>query len=282
MSGAFEGKVAIIVGGGRGIGRAVALGLSREGAKLVIADSGCAADGTGHDASVAQAVADEVRTAGGEALAIAVDVSVADAARHLMDAARQSYGRIDAGFYAAGISREKPLVRLADADFEAIFDVHVRGAMRFTRELAAAMIEQRQGGAILLTTSAAGLFGTSHQTALAMAAGAVAALTKTAATELRRHGIRVNAIAPTARTRLTEHLPLFQSIRTDSLSVEHVVPVACHLLSEASGDVHGELIGVAGGRIYAFRTNETSGHFQEGPPVSLAALATGFRDVTRA
>lgn len=282
MSGVFEGKVAIVVGAGRGIGRAVALGLAREGAKVAIADSGCDADGTGHDASVAEAVTDEVRKAGGEAIAIALDASAPDAARHMMDAVRQSFGVIDVGFYAAGISREKPLVRLHDADFEAVLDVHVRGAMRFTRELAKVMIDQRNGGAILLTTSAAGLFGASHQTALSMAAGAVTALTKTAATELRRHGIRINAIAPTARTRLTEGLPLFQSIRADSLSVEHVVPVACHLLSEASSDVHGELIGVAGGRIYAFRTNETSGLFQEGPPVSLAALAAGFRDVTRA
>ncbi len=281
MSGAFKGKVAVVVGGGRGIGRAVALGLSREGAQLVIADSGCDTDGTGHDAAVAQAVADEVRMVGGEAIALALDAAEPDAARHMMDAARQAYGRVDVGFYAAGISREKPLVRLADPDFEAIFDVHVRGAMRFTRELATVMIEQRQGGSILLTTSASGLFGTSHQTALSMAAGAVAALSKTAATELRRHGIRVNAIAPTARTRLTEDLPLFQSIRADSLSVEHVVPVACHLLSDASAEVHGELVGVAGGRIYAFRTNETSGLFQEGPPVSLAALATSFREVTR-
>jgi len=282
MSGAFANKVALVVGGGRGIGRAVALGLAREGARVVINDSGCASDGTGHDSSVAESVAEEIRVAGGKALALSVDMTTADAARQLVDASRHSFGRIDAGYYAAGILREKPLVRLSDTDFEAILDVHVRGSMRFTRELANALIEQREGGAILLTTSAAGLFGAAQQTALAMAAGAIAALTKTAATELRRHGIRVNAIAPTARTRLTEGLPLFQSIRPDSLSVEHVVPVACHLLSPEGGDVHGELVGVAGGRIYAFRTNETSGLFQEGPPVGLAALATTFREVTRA
>lgn len=282
MSGVFEGKVAVVVGGGRGIGRAVALGLSREGARVVVNDTGCAIDGTGHDSSVAAAVAEEIRVAGGEALALSLDMATPDAARQLVDTTRQSFGRIDAGYYAAGILREKPLVRLADADFEAILDVHVRGSMRFTRELANALIDQREGGTILLTTSAAGLFGTAQQTALAMAAGAIAALTKTAATELRRHGIRVNAIAPTARTRMTENLPLFQSIRADSLSADHVVPVACHLLAPQGGDVHGELIGVAGGRIYAFRTNETSGLFQEGPPVELAALATRFREVTRA
>jgi len=281
MSGVLEGKVAVVVGGGRGIGRAVALGLAREGARVVITDSGCAPDGTGHDASVAQAVADEVRALGADALALDLDASASDAARHMMDATRQEFGRVDVGFYAAGITREKALVRLVDSDFEAVFDVHVRGALRFTREVATAMIEQRTGGSILLAMSAAGLFGATQQTSLGMAAGAVAALTKTAATELRRHGIRVNAIAPTARTRLTENLPLFQSIRADSLSAEHVVPVACHLLSEASADVHGELIGVAGGRIYSFRTNETSGLFQEGPPVELAALATKFREVTR-
>ncbi len=282
MSGAFSGKVAVIVGGGRGIGRAVALGLAREGARVVIVDSGCATDGTGHDPTVAESVADDVRRAGGEALALGLDATATDTPRHIMDATRHTFGRVDAGFYAAGICREKALVRLADADLEAVWAVHVHGAVRFTRELATALIEQRQGGAILLSMSPAGLFGTVHQAALAMASGAIAGLTRTAATELRPKGVRVNALAATARTRLTENLPLFQGIRADSLSVEHVVPAACHLLSSASVDVQGELVGVAGGRIYGFRTNETSGLFEEGPPMTLAGLAGKFREVTRA
>jgi NAD(P)-dependent dehydrogenase (short-subunit alcohol dehydrogenase family) len=279
--GAFEGKVAIVVGGGRGVGRSTALALAREGARVCIVDSGCETNGEGHDPNVARAIGDEVRAVGTEALTLDLDAAQPGVAQRIVEATCEAFGRVDVGFYSAGFSRERALVRTSDDDFDAVLDVHVRGAFRFMRELANKLVEQRQGGSILLTTSGAGLFGSAGQSALAAASGAISGLTKTAATELRRHGIRVNALAPTARTRLTEELPLFRSIRADSLTPEHVAQVACHLLSDAARDVHGEIVGVAGGRIYSFRVNETSGLFEEGPPISLGALADAFRQVTR-
>ena len=170
---------------------------------------------------------------------------------------------------------------MSDEDLDSLLDVHVRGAFRFTRDLGRALVDQRQGGSIVLCASTAAFFGTAAQAGAAAAAGAVASLARTAATELRRQGIRVNGLVPTARTRLTEDLPLFRSIRSDSLSAEHVANVVCHLLSDAAQDVHGELIGVAGGRIYAFRISETSGLFKEGPPVEWGELAASWREVTR-
>ena len=278
---ALQNKVFILVGGGRGIGRATALVLAHGGAKLVIADNGCDTNGQGSDSNVAADCAAAVTALGGEALSVPLDATAPETPRELVSLALKTYGRIDGGFYSAGFVRDRALVRMSDDDFDSVLDVHVRGSFRFTRELSKALIEQKQGGSILLVSSPSGFFGTSAQASLSASAGAVASFTKTAALELRRHQIRVNALVPTARTRLTEELPLFQAIRRDSLSAEHVAQVAAHLLSEAASDVHGELIGVAGGRIYAFRMAETSGLYHDEGPMPLEELAGAFRQVTR-
>lgn len=277
--GVFEEKVVLVVGGGRGIGRATALVLAREGARVVVQDSGTDSTGRGVDPAVAEAVAEEVRAAGGQALALANDASEADAAKAAVEAALRTFGRVDAGLYAAGIVRERPLLRLSDEDFDATMNVHARGAFRFARALANALIEQRRGGSVLLCSSTAGFAGTPGQTALGASALAVVGLARAAASELRRQGVRINALVPTARTRLTEELPLFRSIRPDSLSAEHVAEVASFLLSDAASEVSGEVIGVAGGRTYAFRSVETPGVFVEGAPAPLGAIAARMRDV---
>lgn len=277
--GAFEEKVAIVVGGGRGIGRASALALAREGARVVIQDPGVEIDGSGADPQVAAAVAAEIQAHGGEALALTNSATDPGAAKQAVEAARERFGRVDVGLYAAGILRERPLVRLSDADFDLTLDVQVRGAFRFARELANALVEQKRGGALLLCSSPAGFAGTPGQTALAASAQAVVGLARAAASELRRQGVRINALVPTARTRQTEELPLFRSIRSDSLSPEHVAEVVCLLLSDAAREVSGEVIGVAGGRAYAFRASETPGVFVEGGPSALSALGDRLRDV---
>jgi NAD(P)-dependent dehydrogenase (short-subunit alcohol dehydrogenase family) len=277
----LQNKVFIVVGGARGIGRATALALAHGGAKLLIADNGCAADGQGSDTDVVVQCAADVTALGVEAHGVPLDATAVDTPRELIALAMKTFGRIDGGFYSAGFVRDRPLVRMSDDDFDRVLDVHVRGSFRFTRELSKALIEQKQGGSILLVSSPSGFFGTSAQASLSASAGAVASFTKTAALELRRHHVRVNAIVPTARTRLTEELPLFQAIRRDSLTAEHVAQVATHLLSDAASDVHGELIGVAGGRVYAFRMSETSGLYYDEGPMPLEELAGAFRQVTR-
>lgn len=279
--GRFQNKVCIVFGGGRGIGRATALALAREGARLVINDLGCGTDGQGHDPDVAEAVADEVRALGTEALALSYDARAPDASRLLLSAAREAFGQVHAGFYCAGVARDRPLLRTTDEDLDTLLDIQLRGAFRFTRELARVFVEQKKGGSVVLCSANTAFFGATAQTAQAAAHGGVASFARTAATELRRHGIRVNCLIPTARTRLTQELPLFQSIRADSLTPEHVAQVVCHLLSDAAQDVNGELVGVAGGRIYTIRIGETSGAFREGAPASLDEIAASFREVTR-
>lgn len=279
--GVVDEKVFILVGGARGVGRATAIALAREGARLVLADNGCASDGTGHDSNVVNACADELRALGAEVVTSDADARLPHTAKELVVTARDAFGRIDGGLFSAGFVRDRALVRLSDDDFDSVLDVHVRAAFRFTRELAKALVDQKQGGSILLASSASGFFGTSAQASLAAASGAIASFTKTAALELRRQQVRVNALVPTARTRLTQDLPLFQAIRADSMTPEHVAQVACHLLSDQSRDVHGEIIGVAGGRVYSFRMTETSGLYHEEGPMPLAELAGAFRNVTR-
>lgn len=278
---AFSNQTFIVVGAGRGIGRATALALARDGARLILNDSGGASDGQGQDAQVVEAVVAEVRALGAEAQGFAWDAADKSTAARLAQAARDTFGGLHGGFYAAGILRERAILRTSDEDFDALIDVHLKGAFRFIRDLGKALVEQKQGGSLLVASSPSAFFGSAHQAGLAATAGGVASLARTAAIELRRHNIRVNALLPTARTRLTEHLPLFQSIRPDSLSPEHVAQVACHLLSAAAQDVHGELVGVAGGRTYAFRISETSGLFRDGAPLDLGVLAENFREVTR-
>jgi NAD(P)-dependent dehydrogenase (short-subunit alcohol dehydrogenase family) len=277
--GAFDGKVGIVVGGGRGIGRAAALELAREGARVVIQDAGVEVDGSGHDPAPARAVAAEISALGGAALPLDLDVGQAGSARQCLDAALSAYGRVDVGFYAAGALRERPLLRCSDQDFELLFGVQALGGFRFVREFAKTLVDQKQPGSLLLCSSPAGFAGTPGHSAIAAAALSVVGFAKTAATELRRHGIRVNVLVPTARTRQTEHLPLFRSIRPDSLTAEHAGHVACFLLSEAAGEVNGETIGVAGGRTYSVRLNESPGIFVEGAPQPYATMAERLREV---
>jgi NAD(P)-dependent dehydrogenase (short-subunit alcohol dehydrogenase family) len=279
--GLFTNKVFLVVGGGRGIGRATAIALARGGAKVVLDDLGCAVDGTGHDPDVAPAVAAEISALGGEAIALSHDAAAPDAARRMIAAATEAFGPVHGGFYCAGIMRERPLLRMDDADLDALLNVHVRGAFRFTRELGRTLVEQRQGGSIVLSGAASGFFGSQGQAGAAAAGGALASFTRTAATELRRHHVRVNCLIPTARTRMTEQLPLFQSIRADSLTPEHVAQVVSFLLSDTAQDIHGELVGVAGGRVYTLRVTETSGSFKEGAPLAVEEIAASWREVTR-
>jgi NAD(P)-dependent dehydrogenase (short-subunit alcohol dehydrogenase family) len=275
------GKVIFIAGGGRGIGRATALYAAARGAHVVVADNGAAPDGSGRDEGVAAQAAAEILAEGGQALGINVDVRDRDAFAAAVAQARAAFGALHAGFYCAGLSLEKALVRTSDRELEDLLDLHVRSAFRFVRELGRTLVDQRHGGSLLVCAGVEGLFGAAHRSAMAAASGAIIGFVRSSALELRRHGVRVNCLVPTARTRLTEELPLFASIRADSLTAEQVAPVATYLLSDASQGVLGETIGVAGDRIYALRSSETPGVYLDGPPATLARIAESFPQATR-
>lgn len=277
----LEGKVVVVTGAGRGIGRAVALLCAREGASVVVNDLGTDREGAGVDPSVASAVAKEIADAGGAAVASHESVAAPDAGARVVDRALDAFGRLDALVSSAGFLRDRSLLKMDDADLDAMLDVYVRGAFGLTRAAARAMVDGGQGGAIVHTTAPAALFGSARQTAFAAASAAVIGLVRSAAIELKRHNVRINAIAPTARTRLTEDLPVFQGIREDSMTPEHVAPLAAFLVSPLATDVNGEILGVAGARLYALRTRETTGAFAEGRPFTPEEIRAAWGDITR-
>lgn len=274
-------KVVIVTGAGRGIGRAEALFLAAEGARVVVVDSGAEADGTGNDATVADAVAKEITQAGGRALAHAESVVDFESAERVVAASLTAFGRIDGAVCNAGIVRDAIVQKTSEDDFLAILGTHLRGPYGMLRAVARTMVDGKTPGSIVLTTSPDGFFGSVKRSAQAAASGALVGVTRSVAAELKRHGVRVNAIAPTARTRQTEDLPMFKSIRPESMSPEHVAPLAAFLLSDQAADITGEVLGVAGARAYAFRVRETAGAFSETRPFTVDELAAAYREIVK-
>lgn len=277
----LAGKVVLVTGAAGGIGRAVSVLAAREGARLVISDLGCDVEGNGSDPSLVQALAHELAARGTEVAVDASDLSREGAAAGLVSMARERFGRIDAVVSAAGISVERSVVKTDDALLARVLDVHVRPAFALARAAGAAMIEQKEGGAIVLVSGAAAHFGARGQAAMGAAHAALLSLARSASLELRRHDVRVNAIVPTARTRATEALPTFEAIPASAMSPEHVASLVAFLLSPLASAVNGEVLGIAGARTYAFRTRETAGAFSEGGPPDPRWYAERFRDAIR-
>jgi len=257
--GLLDNSVAIVTGAGRGIGRATALLFAKEGAHVVVNDLGTAIDGTSADTQVARAVANEIVAAGGSAVASGHDVTSPDGASLLIELALQHSGRIDVLVNNAGIVRDSTLPRVSLADWNAVMAVHLQGTLLCTQLAVSHMKEH--GGSIINTTSSAGVFGNLGQAATASALAGVYGLTRTTAIELQRHNVRVNAVAPLAKTRLTENLPIFHQV--SSMRAEHVAPVHLFLASALSKDVTGAIVGVAGGRISSYKMLESRGQFKE-------------------
>ncbi len=260
--GLLDGKVAIVTGGGRGIGRVGALALAAEGASVVVADLGCERDGTGRDEGVADAVVEEIRRAGGTAVSSHETVATAEGARATVERAVRELGGLDVLVTAAGIQRDRSLLKMEEDSFDAVVAVILSGTWHCTQEAARVMVEQGRGGRILHTTGIAGLIGNIGQANVAAASAAVYGLTRASAIELRKHGITVNAIAPVAKTRLTQDLPMFHGIGEESLGPSHVAPVVVFLASDLGRDVTGEVLGVAGARLSRYKMIETPGAFK--------------------
>ncbi|MCB9591792.1 MAG: SDR family NAD(P)-dependent oxidoreductase [Sandaracinaceae bacterium] len=285
MSGSLlEGRVIAITGGGRGVGRAHALACAREGAAgILVNDLGCDLSGQGSDPSVADAVAEAIRVEHGVAAeADHHDVGEAGASVRIVEHALDRFGRLDALIGCAGVSADQTVMKLGDELLDRMIDVHVRGSFGLVRAAGRAMIDRGEGGAILLHTAPAAFFGAMRQSALAATTGAVVGLVRSAAVELRKHRIRINALAPTARTRATEELPLFKGIGPGSMGPEFVGPVGAFLVSELAADVSGEVIGAAGTRVYALHGRETPGWFGDAEPPRAAEVASAWPEITRA
>jgi NAD(P)-dependent dehydrogenase (short-subunit alcohol dehydrogenase family) len=278
----LDGTRVLVTGGGRGIGRAHALACARAGARVLVNDRGCDVHGEGEDPSVAAEVVEAIRAAGGTAEANDEDLGRPAGAARVVEATSRAFGGVDAVIGTAGIVADRTVLKMDDALLERMVDLHVKGNFALVRAAARAMIDAGHGGSIVLHTAPVAFFGALRQSALAATSAAIVGLVRSAAIELRKHGIRVNAIAPTARTRTTESLPLFRGIAADSMGPEFVAPVAVYLASELSGEVSGEIVGVAGTRLYALNARETPGWFGEGSPPTPEEVARAWSEVTRA
>ncbi len=213
MAGMCDGRVCIVTGGGRGLGREYSLALAREGASVVVNDLGGSRDGTGTDAGPAQAVVDEIVAAGGVAVANTDDVSDWAGAERLVNQAITVFGRLDVLVNNAGILRDRMLANMTEEEWDSVIKVHLKGTFAPSRHAAAYWKERHKAGEgndarIINTTSVSGIYGNPGQTNYGAAKAGIAGFTIIAARELARYGVTVNAIAPGALTRLTEDLNL--------------------------------------------------------------------------
>ena len=229
MSIEFKGRVAIVTGAGGGLGRQHALALAARGAKVLVNDLGGARDGSGGSVSAAQAVVDEIKAAGGEAIANGASVTDFVAVQAMVQQAVDAWGRVDILVNNAGILRDKSFAKMELADFELVVDVHLMGAVHCTKAVWALMNEQKYGR-IVMTTSSSGLYGNFGQSNYGAAKMALVGLMQTLSIEGAKNDIRVNCLAPTAATRMTEGL--MPEAVLAALQPEAVVPAMLVLAAQ--------------------------------------------------
>jgi NAD(P)-dependent dehydrogenase (short-subunit alcohol dehydrogenase family) len=258
MSKICEGRVVVVTGAGRGIGAEHALEFARQGAKVVVNDLGGSPDGAGSDATPAEEIAARIREDGGEAIANHDDVSDFDAAGRLIAGAIDAFGRLDVLVNNAGILRDRMFVNMSVQEWDDIMRVHLRGHFCPARHAAAYWRDEAKAGRpvdarIINTSSGAGLMGSIGQSNYVAAKAGIAGLTVIQAAELGRYGVTANAIAPSARTRLTEGVftDMMAEVSTgfDAMAPDNVSPLVVWLGSPDSADVTGRVFEVEGGMI---------------------------------
>ena len=261
--GLLDGKVAIVTGAGRGIGREDALVLAKEGAKVVVADVGTARDEMTAEKGPADEVVDEIKKAGGEAMASYTNVADFNATKEMIDNTVKEFGELNILVNNAGILRDRMLVNMNEAEWDAVIAVHLKGTFNCTRHAAAYWRKESKegrdrGGSVINMSSDAGLMGNPGQTNYGAAKAGIAAFTVISAAELGRYGARVNCIVPVARTRLTLETPGAIGAMMaekppegefDALDPANTASVVVYLASDEAKDVSGRVIHTQGGRI---------------------------------
>ncbi|MEZ5141423.1 MAG: SDR family oxidoreductase [Acidimicrobiales bacterium] len=256
MAGLCEGRVCIVTGAGRGIGREHALMLAEQGARVVVNDLGGSMEGVGAEAGPAQQVVDEIVAAGGQAVANTDDISDWGGAQKLVHQAVEAFGRLDVLVNNAGILRDRMLTNMSEAEWDAVIKVHLKGTAGPSHHAAAYWREQSKAGAevagrIINTSSPSGIYGNVGQTNYGAAKAGIAAFTIIAAMELARYGVTVNAIAPAALTRMTENLGMGQASDDvkEKMSPRWIAPIVTWLASTESAGVTGRVFDVTGMRL---------------------------------
>jgi NAD(P)-dependent dehydrogenase (short-subunit alcohol dehydrogenase family) len=255
----MRGKVAIVTGAGRGIGREIALLLAARGASVVVNDVGVSLDGRGEDNAPAQTVVREIEQAGGRAIGSNASVSEWQSARGIVQQAIDAFGRIDYVVNNAGILRDKIFHHMDPADFEAVVQVHLFGSFYVSRA-AAEHFRKQESGAFVHMTSTSGLIGSIGQANYAAAKMGIVGLSRSLALEMQRFNVRSNCIAPSAFSRMIESIPGATpeeqarnlELRRSRTRPEQIAPVAAYLLSDAARDISGQIIGVRGNELYLY------------------------------
>jgi len=274
VTGICEGRIVIVTGAGRGIGREHALAFAREGARVVVNDLGVALDGTGGDTGPAQQVVNEISALGGEAVANTDDIADWDGARRLVQTAIDTFGGLDVLVNNAGFVRDRMLFTTSEQEWDAVIRVHLKGHFAVTRHASEYWRAQSKSGAavdarIVNTSSGAGLMGSVGQSAYSAAKGGIAALTLVEAAEMGRYGVTANAIAPAARTRMTaEVFADRMQVPESGFDVNdpaNISPIVVWLGSAESGDVTGRVFEIEGGLL------TVADGWQHGPSVDKGA-----------
>src|SRR5947208_3261215 len=258
----LSGKVAIVTGAGRGIGRSHALALAAAGAKVVVNDLGGGVAGEGSDATPAQQVVEEIKAAGGEAIANGENVADFAGAGRMVQQAIDELGRLDVLVNNAGILRDRMLVNMTEEEWDAVITVHLKGHFAATRHAAVYWREQSKAGEtvrarVINTSSPSRVFGNVGQANYGAAKGGIASLTLIAAQELARYGVTVNCLAPNARTRMTEET--FGELAApdegfDPLDPANIAPLVVALCADDAQDITGQCFFVYGGAINVLRS----------------------------
>jgi len=263
MGDRLKGKVAVVTGSGRGVGRGIAMALAVEGAKVVVNDLGGATDGTGDSSAPADEVATEIRDNGGEAVANHDSVATQEGGESIINTAVDTYGKIDILVNNAGILRDRMLFNMSPEEWDAVIKVHLYGLFYCTKP-AAVLMRQQKSGRIISMSSTSGLLGNAGQANYGAAKAGIAGFTRVASRDLGRYGITVNAIAPAAGTRMTVS-PEMETARirrvergeitqqqADAMKMpepDDVAPIAVYLATDAAANINGCTFGAAGGRI---------------------------------
>jgi NAD(P)-dependent dehydrogenase (short-subunit alcohol dehydrogenase family) len=255
----LQGKVAVITGAGRGIGREIALLLAREGASIVVNDVGVSLEGKGEDSGPAMDVVREIEQAGGKAVASTGSVSEWESARGIVDKAVSAFGRIDYVVNNAGILRDKIFHQMPPEDFEAVIKVHLMGSFYVSRA-AAEHFRKQESGAFVHMTSTSGLIGSIGQANYAAAKMGIVGLSRSLSLEMARFNVRSNCVAPSAFSRMIESIPGATpeaqaknlELRRSRTRPEQIAPVVAYLLSDAAREVSGQILGVRGNEIYLY------------------------------
>lgn len=260
MAGAVEGKVVVVTGAGRGIGRDIALMMAKEGAKVVVNDLGVAVDGSGGDNSPAAEVVSEIKAGGGEAIASYDSVATWASAQRIIQCALDSFGRIDGVVNNAGILRDRIFFKMEPEEWQAVIDVHLNGTFYMSRAAAPRMRDQATGAFVHMTSTSA-LIGNFGQVNYMAAKLGVAALSKGIALDMARFGVRSNCISPFAWSRMVGSIPTdtpeqqARVAKAMQMETRKIAPMAIFLISDAGKDVSGQIFGVRCNEIFLFSQN---------------------------